>query len=102
MWNITLNNYRGVNNKMETEEEKNIRLNKYAREKVVDRLIANVKAQEIRFQHDWSHAPNTLKNEKDLDEEIGKALNRLRENNIENRKKFEAKYIQQQQQRKKC
>lgn len=77
---------------MEQEEEKNIRLNKYAREKVVDRLIANVKAQEIRFQHDYSHAPNNLKTERDLDEEVGKALNKLRENNIRNRLKFEEKY----------
>lgn len=87
---------------MEQEKEETLkhlerehRLNKYAREKVVDRLIASVKAQEVRFQHDWSHAPlglEDVRDKKDLDEEMGKALNKLRENNIKNRLKFEEKY----------
>jgi hypothetical protein len=77
---------------METTEEKNIRLNNYARDKVVGRLIQSVKEQEIRFQHDWSsHSPKSLEQERDLDEEINKALNKLREQNFENRIKFESK-----------
>jgi hypothetical protein len=86
MWNIIINNNMGGLEKLETQEEKNIRLRNYARDKVVGRLIQNVKEQEIRFQKDWdSHAPKSL----DLDEELNKALNKIREQTRLNKIKFE-------------